>query len=373
MSLNFFIQPPRKGHASWRVVAYTESASGRKYIPSTDERVQDIQERVRALNQMSADLSPTEIRMRLEDLIRERRRQSEDLKIRLRASVLNDGNQRVFDRFWKERYSLRENKDLPAARYEFMRALRRLGDLSLEASKLEDIFVALRDNSPSLSQRKKATSRINEILRFLGRKTLQPGKKRKESDKVVIKYLSFSDVMKLAQAQESEIAKHAVIGLFGTGCRIGEFLAITPDRLSHGSVSVEVQMRAGKRGLHGKLDEPKWGRTGWVVVIPQCLEALERWAEIEKNAGMGKQIWKWITESSRKLWPNQPTKHITTHDLRHSHAIYLLEQGASLEDVAKNLRNSIEVCQRYYSGYAHTEGTRSRLNRILSPQDHDNC
>jgi site-specific recombinase XerD len=42
------------------------------------------------------------------------------------------------------------------------------------------------------------------------------------------------------------------------------------------------------------------------------------------------------------------------HDLRHSYAIHLLAIGMTMEDVARSIGDTIEVCEEFYAGFSHT-------------------
>jgi integrase len=117
----------------------------------------------------------------------------------------------------------------------------------------------------------------------------------------------------------------------------------------------------------GEVDEPKRNSVGWIGVIPKYWDRVLEWREIDdKDRGLYEALYDFVTTKSKALWPKNRLKHISPHDLRHSHAIYLLENGLRLEDVAKNLRNSILTCQKYYTGFAHTEGTVRSLMKQLN-------
>ncbi len=72
-----------------------------------------------------------------------------------------------------------------------------------------------------------------------------------------------------------------------------------------------------------------------------------------------------IKRASKKTFPNNPQKKITVHDLRHSYAIHILNQGIFMALVAKALGNSILVCEEHYSDFELSdEGIEAVLSRL---------
>jgi hypothetical protein len=65
-------------------------------------------------------------------------------------------------------------------------------------------------------------------------------------------------------------------------------------------------------------------------------------------------------------FPNNPDKQIIFHDLRHSYAIHLLSIGMTMEDMARGIGDTMEVCEEFYAGFSHTsESASSMAERYL--------
>src|SRR5690606_37471806 len=147
--------------------------------------------------------------------------------------------------------------------------------------------------------------------------------------------------------------------LFGTGMRLSEAIAAQTSDLNKSMLMVDKQM-----DKNGKVKSPKRDRVGRVIVLDQTLEHVKRWLALptEERHGLRYNLY---TALERACFELNLGKRIGPHDLRHSHAIYLLERGASLTEVALQLRNTVQVCQRYYTGFEHTPGTLDRLHRLV--------
>ena len=84
-------------------------------------------------------------------------------------------------------------------------------------------------------------------------------------------------------------------------------------------------------------------------------------------------------ESSRELmkkyckiaFPDDPTKHLTFHALRHCYAINLLSMGVSMSLVAQSLGNTLSVCQQYYVGFELTNDSIDAIQAIVKKNTSD--
>lgn len=356
--VRYSLKSPWGSQKNFRIVVYKDTDFGREYFPFKDERLD-------AINQQFRDglLTKSQTVMALKQIISEKYRTSDDLKMKLRNTSLCEQNDALLERFWRETYGSNFLSDPKTARYEYERALRCLGSVSLLTAKSEEIHEALKKTC-TISQHRRVVGKLNHLLRFNGRalKLKKPPKPKK-----VIKYLKKDEILLLAQSAPDQWMRDCVLGLFGTGCRIGEFLAIGEDDLRDQSVWIDKQITIKDRADEaGTIKSPKRNKEGMVEVIPFCWESVERWALSEKSEADYKKIFDFITTTSQTLWAKNKLKHITPHDLRHSHAIYLINLGATLQDVARNLRNNIKVTEEYYSGFAHTDATRNRLKSLFS-------
>lgn len=65
---------------------------------------------------------------------------------------------------------------------------------------------------------------------------------------------------------------------------------------------------------------------------------------------------------------DDPIRILSFRDLRHCCAIYLLQTGATMTEVAQQLGNSPDVCYRYYAGFELKKESVDRLQRLVQPE-----
>jgi integrase len=87
---------------------------------------------------------------------------------------------------------------------------------------------------------------------------------------------------------------------------------------------------------------------------------MERRLEI-RNARYAERV----RTAGRKVFPKDTSKHIKFHDLRHSYAIHLLNQGVPIGLVAQALGDSVQVTQENYLGFCLTDEGVSMVRTIL--------
>ncbi len=189
-------------------------------------------------------------------------------------------------------------------------------------------------------------NRINELLKFHGSDDLLS---MPEDTHEEVKYLTKEEVLKLAGWVEDQVVKDLIITLFCTGVRLGEAMALDPSKFCEKKVIVTHQIKNGKKV------PPKRKKTGSVFIIPWGIESVKRWCSVENKTKYRDKVYDDIVFYSKRF--KRADKCISPHDLRHSYAKYLISKGVSITMIALNLRNRIEVCQKYYVGYSNTDET----------------
>jgi len=276
-------------------------------------------------------------------------------------AVFNSENLRIAEEYWKKEYPPSRLTKMEApldARYKIFQAIEAIGNLPIATAHLQDLQGSI-DTLPPNTQRR-IVSRLNSILTFIGR-TERLTRVRKPSKRV--HHISLSD-LRLVLNKLPEPFKTLCAVAFYTGMRCGEIFALTEDAIRTDDVLwVDKQIRRNKK--EGKTKNNKDRK---VIIIPDGMGYVRAWIDLnkedkerlrsEKHAEMLKGVCK-------ELWPTNTIKHCKFHDLRHSYAIHLAGKGISLDDIARSLGNSSEVCEEYYIGYVISDAGIARVLQQL--------
>lgn len=364
----YFIKKPQGTRLSWAIVGYTISDTGkREYF--TPELVKN---ELAAINKAFKDktLSETDARRQISELITKLYTKEKNIEALFRNMRLSEDNDKILNKFWKDVYGSKELIDDSSMRYDLVRALRLIEPVSLLTGSPSDLKKALEKNRKNINQHRRAVDRLNQILKYTGRdirlsKPQAPFKKPR--------YLTRDELTLLLNKVQDSTLKDLYLTLFGTGMRLGEAMAIEPADIGDGFLMVEKQLKPNETGQHLETSErtqpPKRGKVGQCVIISFTMDAVKRWAAVIDKESYRNQSQKLITSLAKSVFSGSKTKFVSIHDLRHSHAIHLLSLGASLTMIALNLRNRIEVCQRYYTGFSHTDETVTHMLNLVKEND----
>ncbi len=165
--------------------------------------------------------------------------------------------------------------------------------------------------------------------------------------------------------------------LYYTGVRKGEAKALTWDDvdLNAGTISISKTLSTKVDGANYSINTPKTNSSVRTVQIPIALiDALKEYASTVKHEEFlfgGKEPLKdTTTDRFFKNWCTQAgVKKIRTHDIRHSHASYLISQGISIVAVSKRLGHS-SVAETLNT-YSHL--MKSEQDRIIEILDKMNA
>lgn len=270
---------------------------------------------------------------------------------RERAS-LSRLNEELFDVFWKEVYEIRYLEDPESPRYGFLKALRAIEPLSIQSAGVAELQIQLKKSLKSNNEIRVATGYLNQILKYLKR-DIKINKPKSETRPV--DYLTFMEFEQVLLHLDGDMRDLAMV-LFATGLRLSEAFALRAEDFRNGEICVTKQ-----QPRDNKIKLPKAHKTGWSLVLPFGIDALMRWLTVPNKTKYRYMFYGRLIKACElaKVRPVGP------HDLRHSHAIYLLEQGVGLMHIALQLRNHISVCQKHYTGFAHTAGTLDALRAAL--------
>lgn len=197
-----------------------------------------------------------------------------------------------------------------------------------------------------------------------------------ESDK----FMTAQEIAALFQYAPAHYLPHFTF-LWGSGVRVGELLAITPEDFTMGGdgatwlrINKAVKPVPGSR--RGQVGATKTKRSRRTIDIDD--ETMRHVWPLVRSAGHGNQVFRagrtdeLVSHNLRKVWysmrdraqraepPFQKSPNL--HSLRHSHASHLLLNGWKMEDVSRRLGHaSLGVTDKVYShvapGYERRAGS----------------
>lgn len=268
-------------------------------------------------------------------------------------------NLKLLKSYWDKEYSDRDNADPKSMWNKLNAALRIIGDTSLLTATKEELYEKIKDSGLEANKRRAVIARLNQLLKFAGRFKLKAPKQEFPE----IRYLSEKQVLALSASLKGT-DRDLVLLAFATGCRLGELFAINETTIKpNGKIWVGYQiLRSGKKAL------PKNRKQRSVFCLEVGRDALKRWLKVplaERLTIRNRKYAEIVHNACKALWPKQPDKHVSFHDLRHSFAAEMLRLGESVSVVAQLLGDSVQVCQMYYSGFSmHDESMDALVQRM---------
>lgn len=270
-----------------------------------------------------------------------------------------------------------------------LRILRMLGENSL-LSVPRDVLIERINSLTSkhgkvfaFATREKILVRLNILLKEVNRgdkdkdllilEDLNPDES--DEDSGVVSYISEKDLpLLLKQAElceDPQIVKDCITILFYSGMREGELFAMDAGNWMREGGHYIVKKQ---RDREWKLKDPKGStkkrgpKIRNVLVPPQAMDAFERWCNYDKQKlkDLRLKLSVRVKQAAKKAWPNEPLKHVSNHDLRHSAAVNYLSKGFSLTATAGRLGHSEKVCRDYYAGWITSDEEVGILNSKLS-------
>ena len=135
--------------------------------------------------------------------------------------------------------------------------------------------------------------------------------------------------------------------LYGSGLRISEALNLDVDDYAPGDRALMVMGKGDKQRLSPLSDTSRSALNAWLTARPMLAGKDERALFVgRRGARLNRRQAARVVETAAKLAGIQ--QHLSPHDLRHSYATHLLENGADLRSVQELLGHSrISTTQRY--------------------------
>lgn len=350
MKNHYQIIKPTGRHKSYRILKQWTGENGKRQSETVSMEPVDAVN----LNLMRGQIDVLTAEKNLNSIVK-------DLRIAAGEFVgqeeFHNDNQKLLDDYFNKVYRRRDVIDKDTEYHSLTRAIRSLGNLSLYKA-TEDQIQDQVDKHFAGNKQRRIISKLILLLKFINRPEIKLLKKRPERRSV--NYLTEAELQQVL-LHLSPAMRTVTKLAFYTGCRTGECFALTGhhnDRVI--TIGTQIDRSGNER-------ETKNRRVRTTVIGPKAIPILEAWAdERDKFPYPRTQISRLFKAACMKAFPGNKNKILKFHDLRHSYAIDLLNKGATIEEVAASLGDSVGVAQEHYTGFVLTSGATERLKRLTS-------
>lgn len=286
------------------------------------------------------------------------------------ACVYNTKNLKVAEEYLKERYTEARRTKLASfapAEQETNRAIEALGELSIHAAtpkQIQDKIDASADGDARKQRR--LIFKMRAILNWL-RPSERWGDRLVPWDEEygLVKHLTDEEFLLVLSKLPTEHHKILAQVCFHLGCRVGEACALTLSDLkeSRNTVLISKQIRGSDHKAGKVIPRTKNKRKREAFIFPAGVSPLKRWIEIKRGLTVlqRRRLAEVIRAACIELWPDDDSKHLVWHDLRHSYAIRLLDKGLTVDDIADMIGDSVIVAKKHYIGFIVSD---ARMDRI---------
>lgn len=325
-------------------------AAGGSFEAVSDARLDAINK-----NHLSRSLTAAEARQQVELLIEALYRAD---GVRVSRVESNSQNEKLLVKYL-EQLPPKGKKHSQAARANYLwAAVRAVGELSLLQADASQLMAAIAAAYPDGRQARIVTS-LNSLLKHLGRPRLT----REGQAPPDVKYLPAEKFPAILEHLPSDAWRLLAEMAFYTGLRIGELMALERQNKKQFAINVDWQIdRDGIKRL------PKNDKRRTTVPFSRVIEIYADWVANKAliNSEERKFASRIVKRACKAAYPNKPEWHLRFHDLRHSYAVAALECGLSLEEIAKQLGNSIEVTERHYVGFVQSTRMEQAVFKLLN-------
>lgn len=185
-----------------------------------------------------------------------------------------------------------------------------------------------------------------------------------KADKTEMKVWSPEQFQQFSEAVENPMIRAFFTFLYWTGCRRGEAIALTADCFEGNRVHIYRSMKHFKNGFQPlKTDSSE--RT--ITIDSHTMEILKPWiaqADPFVFGGVSSLAITTIDRAFREGIRISGVEPIRIHDLRHSHASFLLNNGANILAVSKRLGHA--TITQTLETYAHLmQDTEEKMIEII--------
>jgi integrase len=289
---------------------------------------------------------------------------------KLRAKPIHNyisTNLQILNKLWETVYTARKKRNMKRPEcswHDYIAAIDAAGDLPLDTCDLRELEECLDEKlgeKPNIHARRIIW--INSILLFLGRDKIAPLRRK---HRLGVTYVNESEFLLMVSKVEDVIVAGIMRIAFYTGLRLGEIFALESRHVREDRLIVESQMCDKYRGY--SVTSTKTDASRDALLPPIVREQVLQWVGLpkaEKLKVRDIQFSKVVGRLCETLWPGDVEKQLNFHALRHSNAIWLLQKGATIHEVAQHLGNRVEITERYYAGFVLRKESLERLKGLL--------
>lgn len=345
-----FLKSPDVKRKSFSIAAYELINRKEKiYVPLPKE-IQIVLDKIN-IEYQSQRLTQDEATILLKERIRLAHLMSNAPKISQIRKTISEVNLKIFNNFWDQIYSIKYLVDPQGAQADFLRAINAIEPSSLLTITNSQVIKQI--SKFNISKQRRIIFRLRELFKYLNREVILTLPQEELTD---VKYISLEE-MNILRQHLPEPMNHLLVTLFHTGARLGEAMAMSPMKLNLHQSRIFIDSQIDTKGRK----RPPKRRRGGHIQITGGLESVKKWVSTENKS--------YFRDKFQTILPliseEKIGKRVTAHDLRHSHAIFLLGKGVNLTLISRQLRNRIEVCQKYYTGYCHQDESLDAIGRML--------
>jgi integrase len=347
--MRFHLKRPTGKRRSYSIVKHVPQGGGKeKTFTVYDQAIETINEQFHAgsIDSITAVKNLNEIIARL----------YKDHKQLQPRAVHNQDNYNILKRYWKAEYENRDLVDPETAKADLLRAVNAIGDLPLLSATKEQLQNAV-DSKFRGNKQRRIIQKLTQILIYLGRADVKLRLAKPAISEV--KYLTEAEFELVLNKIEDPLLKLLSRVCFHTGARMGEAFDL------NGTVNDRVLYIATQIDKFGVRRATKNRKPRTTVIVEKAVPLILEWAQVKDQFTMKRTaISKAFRKACRAAFPNNRSKLLKFHDLRHCYAIGLLNKGATVKEVADSIGDSAPVCERHYLGFIHTTSALERLKKL---------
>lgn len=164
-----------------------------------------------------------------------------------------------------------------------------------------------------------------------------------ESDAPELDFWKYEEFQKFIETFEKGSMYHALFNLlFWTGCREGEALALTMEDISYAEKTIKISKTYARLDGQDIITSPKTQESNRTIMIPDFLadelkEYCAKLYQFPKDERIFRVTAKAVQNVMARHEKKAGVRHIRVHDLRHSYASMLINEGVEALFIKKQL------------------------------------